>query len=91
MSDIHRIKQILRFHDLHEQKCSTHGLDEVECDCFLGEDLWDMESDPPTHVESYRTADPWPPAQRGRRHIYADGRVRQWSSERGGPWIEIVK
>lgn len=62
MSDISRIKGILRVNNLHEEHCAYRE-DEREksmllimgksppCDCWLSEDLFDMEADQPYEYE----------------------------------------
>ena len=101
MNDTIRIKQILRANNLHAGDCAQRREKQAraevdllhlnplpECDCWLSEDLFDLEADPPHMVESFQTADTYPRAVRSRRHRYADGRTRSWVSRRGGPWEE---
>lgn len=89
MSDIHKIKQILRFHNLHEQGCALYGEDAdsgdvAECDCWLSEDPWDAEASPPAHVDIMKNG-----AATFRTHTYDDGRLRTWSKRHGDhPWVE---
>lgn len=100
LADIHRIKGILRANNLHEGHCDSRDIrnwsrnedgewNAQPCNCWLSEDPFDMEKDPPVSIGGYQTADPDPKAERVRTHRYADGRKRSWVSERGGPWKEV--
>lgn len=93
LSDIHRLKGILRTHGLHEETCAGRCMVDdgqswrrfPDCDCFLSEDPFDMEKDPPLRIEGFQNS-----AEQSRRHRYSDGRVRDWTKKRDGEWAEIV-
>lgn len=97
LSDIHKIKKILRDNGLHERECGHNHIafDAVmgmnvkspqPCDCYLAKDLWDMEADPPMRVEIMDNI-----AETVRGHIYDDGRRRAWRLDKhsGGGWKEM--
>lgn len=96
LGDIHKIKAILRFHGLHEGWCASRTSADgtlsgfPPCNCWLGEDPWDMEFDPPAAIETYRNN-----AETVRGHRYADGRRRAWRRKHPGwgepsEWTEII-
>lgn len=95
-TDLQRLKGILRQHGLHEVWCASRTSADGRtggfppCNCFISEDPFGMQKDPPLRVENSTNI-----AETTRTHLYADGRTRWWrkryrSHGGSGEWAEMT-